>query len=328
MELEKILKRLVDNESDRNNQFVMRETINLRVIFRVAALLGTEMSTVYATMRQQRVDPTVSEIVAKLWKKEEFVSTCVTSTAKSDYESIIKSFLSQDFLNPSDLTKFCLALRKSKFSNKAQITFWVLFAVDGLNGTDYKNYVKNLSIPLEYGEKPNEATTSNSKRNSLNEEEDDEEGPGVTHVRAIRSIYCFLNSVTPQDLSKTLRNLYDLNEEDDSNQEYNANSDSEDEAESKHTNDSGNDSDNEEHNEVVSNHIEEVYTHNDRIENYYRKLVGNKFSAIASWLRDEQDNLLKMKERQRKRKLATEKASAARKKKTEKIESHPYSNQQ
>lgn len=310
MELEKILKRLIDIESDRNNKFVMRETINLRVIFRVAALLGTDMSTVYATMRQQKVDPTVSEVVAKLWKKEEFVSTYVTSTAKSDYESIIKSFLSQDFLNPSDLSKFCLALQKSKFTNKAQTTFWILFAVDGLNGTDYKNYVKNLSVPLEYGEKPSDTIACNSKKNILNgEDEDDEEGPGVTHVRAIRSIYCFLNRVTPQELGQALRYMYGFSEEDDFNQEDNDGSD--DEEESKH--DSSNDSDNEEivQKEVMPN----------RIENYYKKLVGNNFSAIASWLKGEQDNLLKMKERQRKRKLAVEKASAARKKKANQVES-------
>lgn len=306
MELEKVLKRLVDIEMDRYNKFIMRETINLRVIFRVAALLGTDMSTVYGTMRQQRVDPTVSEVVAKLWKREEFVPTCVTSTAKSDYESVIKNFLSQDFLNPNDLSKFCLALKKSKFSDKAQTVFWILFAVDGLNGVEYKDYVKNLSIPLEYGEKPSDIKVCNPQKNVLDEEEN-EEGPGVTHVRAVRSIYCFFNHVTPPELGKSLRNLYEISDD----QVDNANSDSEDD-ESKQMDDSSNESDNETntHNEIVTNHI----------ENYYKKLVGKKISAIASWIKDEQDNIRKMKERQRKRKLAIYKASAAKKQNLDQIE--------
>lgn len=309
MELEKVLKRLVDIEMDRYNKFIMRETINLRVIFRVAALLGTDMSTVYATMRQQRVDPTVSEVVAKLWKREEFVPLCVTSTAKSDYESIVKNFLSQDFLNPNDLSKFCLALKKSKFSDKAQTVFWILFAIDGLNGVEYKDYVKNLSIPLEYGEKPSDIKVCNPQRNVLDDEEENEEGPCVTHVRAIRSIYCFFNNVTPQELGKSLRNLYEIS--DNSSQEDNINSDSEDE-ESKQMDDSSNESDNEANtqNEIVTNHI----------ENYYKKLVGKKISAIASWIKDEQDTLRKMKERQRKRKLAIDKATAAKKQNLDQIE--------
>lgn len=305
MELEKVLKTLVDIEMERYNQFIMRETINLRVIFRVAALLGTDMSTVYATMRQQRVDPTVSEVIAKMWKKEEFVPTCVTATAKSDYESIIKNFLSQDFLNPNDLSKFCLALKKSRFSDKAQTVFWILFAVDGLNGLDYKNYVKNLAIPLEYGEQPSDTKISNTKKNVLDDEEN-EEGPGVTHVRAIRSIYCFFNRVTPQELGKSLRNLYEIREENEA--DNTTNSDSEDD-ESKQMDDSSNESDNEENtqNEIVTNHI----------ENYYKKIVGKKISAVASWLKDEQENLRKMKERQRKRKMAIDRVLAAKRNQSE-----------
>lgn len=308
MELEKILKRLVDIEMDRYNKFIMRETINLRVIFRVAALLGTDMSTVYATMRQLRVDPTVSEVIAKLWKKEEFVPLCVTSTAKSDYESIIKKFLSQDFLNPNDLSKFCLALQKSKFSDKAQTVFWILFAVDGMKGVDFKNYVKNLSVPLEYGEKPSDTKVCNTKKNILDEEEN-EEGPGVTHVRAVRSIYCFFNHVTPRELEKSLRNVYEMNDE--SHQVYNTNSDSEDE-ESKQMDDSSNESDNEAstQSEIVTDHI----------ENYYKKLVGKKISAIGSWLKDELDNARKMKDRQIKRKLAIDKALVAKRKNAVQVE--------
>lgn len=303
MELEKILNKLIDIESRRSSRHITRETLNLRVIMRVAALLDTDMSTVYATMYQHKVDPSVSEAIDKMWRLQDFVPTCVTASAKSDYESTIKGILSRDYLNPSELSKFCLALQKSKCTDKGQIKLWTLFAVDGLKGVEYKNYMKNLSISVEFGENPSDTVSHNTKRNIL--DEDEEEGPGVTHVKAIRSIYNSLPHVIPQDLNKVLRNLYELKEESDLTVD-NINSDSEDDDESRH--DSENESDNEveKHDKVLPNIIEK----------YYRQLVGKKFAAVASWLKDEQDKLIKLKERQRKRKLAIIKASETKKKRS------------
>lgn len=307
MELDKVLNKLLDIESRRSSRHITRETLNLRVIMRVVALLDTEMSTVYATMYQQKVDPTVSEAIDKMWRLQDFVPTCVTASAKSDYESTIKGILSRDYFNPNELSKFCVTLQKSKCTDKGQTKLWALFAVDGLKGTEYKNYMNNLSISVEFGENSSDTVSHTTKRNILDEEE--EEGPGVTHVKAIRSIYNSLPHVTPQDLNRVLRNLYELKEESDSDLTvHNSNSDSEDDEESKRTYDSESESDNDidKHNKVSL----------DIIEKYYRQLVGQKIVAIGPYLKDEQDKMIKLKDRQRKRRLAVMKASEAKKKKS------------
>ena len=273
------VKQAAEREMRHSSQYSTRETINLRVLKLVLSILETELTTVYKTRDQIEVDTSVSKVIENLWKKRQIYITSVSKQSKIDFESVMEKFLSRDFISPSDLIKFCQTIQKVECTEEARRKLWILFAFDGLKGSEYKNYMKFLSIRLDFGEKPDSIC-----RDDLMSSTYEEEGPGVTHVRAIRSIYRFLSDITPNNLSQVLKSIHGMNEE---------NTDGECDDESDNESDDG--------------------VQNKCIEKYYRKLVGRRLSSISSWLKTEKEEVMKQEMLKEKRRRLITSAITAKK---------------
>ena len=283
-DLAEAVKQAADQEMRRSSQYATRETISLRIIQQVIETLQSDLTTVYKTRDQARVDPTVSKVIESLWKKGQIFSSAVTKNSKCDFNSMMEKFLSRDYMNPNDLNKFCQTLQRTNFSEDVKHKMWILFAFDGLRGKEYKDYARYLSIRLEFGDKPDSLS-----RDDIVNPICEEEGPGVTHVRAVRSIYHFLSDVTPRDLREIMQNLHDLRDDQDSH----------------------GDSDNNEDNDDSDN--EGLSVLHTCIESYYRKLVGKKITSISAWLKAEKAEMIKSECLREKKRRALVKAMMAKK---------------
>ncbi|GFY66898.1 uncharacterized protein TNIN_179281 [Trichonephila inaurata madagascariensis] len=137
------------------NNYATRKTIHMRVLEKIAALLGISWIDIQELTKLTFVHPQCLKFLEELWNFE----------TTDDEAHILEKILSRDYAKTNDIIKMIGILTKYvKDYNK----IYQLFAVDGVLGSDLKKYTENLKFSF-YG---------NEQLNNLE-----------IHYRAVRNLY-------------------------------------------------------------------------------------------------------------------------------------------
>lgn len=301
MDINNVIDYMLNEESKRASDSATRGTVKMRVFLKFARLLGISLQSLYDTQNLVRIDPSLSRAIEILWNGGSPIEvdslnqnwTVLCDEGKSsDDEELLQKFLARDFAKPVDISKMILALEK-RFAGsngdhfRRQLGY--VFAADGLLDTEpnrFERYSDHLAVAKTLGEPI---------------DDDSDEDPMETHVRAVRTIYRDVMYATPERIGATLRLLLKVDRDDNAlPPKRRGDGRSSASSESSDDDDSADDSDGEDQ-------------HYDKyIADQYKKLVGKQMNLVIRWLRE---RLLRRKEEEaenfRKRTIATKRKLTA-----------------